>query len=275
MREIDDCTVALTVTSPPYWNSINYTKAARSRRENYRDRSYAQGFTDYRSYLSWMQRIGGEIWRVTQPGGHCALVLGTILDHGQHYNLPADVTTRMTDLGWEFAEEITWYKCCAGVRRAGLMIQHPYPGYFHNNILTEKIVVLRRPGPRIFEGRTKAERRASAVPIDDLFCREIANDVWHIPPVPPKLLAHPCPFPEEIPYRLILLYSYPSDLVLDVFTGSGQTCKVARALKRRFVGYEVVPAYAELARRRAREPLHLRENQLVAKFEKIALGEVA
>lgn len=271
MRELEDGEVALTITSPPYFRAINYRSHADSPDLNYRDNSYAEDYTDYRSYLSWTQRVGSEIFRTTMPGGHCALVLGTVLDHGQHHNIPADVTTRMTDLGWDFAEEISWYKCCAGARRAGLMIQHPYPGYYHPNILTEKIVILRRPGPRIFVGRTIAERRAAAVEIDEIFCKDISNDTWHIPPVPPGFLDHPCPFPEEIPYRLIRLYSYLDDLVLDGFCGSGTTLKVSRALGRRCVGFETVQEYVELARRRMLEPLALRPNQLIAKFEKIPL----
>ena len=98
---------------------------------------------------------------------------------------------------------------------------------------------------------------------------DTANNIWHIAPVPPDHLDHPCPFPEEIPHRLISAYSYPGDLVLDPFAGSGQTTKVARCLGRRCAGYEVIAKYAELARRRLSEPLRIRPQQLVARFEKV------
>ncbi len=65
---------------------------------------------------------------------------------------------------------------------------------------------------------------------------DIANNVWHIAPVPPDVIDHPCPFPEEIPDRLIQLYSYADDVVLDPFAGSGQTLKVAKQLKRQVRG---------------------------------------
>jgi len=109
--------------------------------------------------------------------------------------------------------------------------------------------------------------------IDKLFTLETANNIWHIAPVPPGFIQHPAPFPEEIPHRLITLYSYPDEVVLDPFTGSGQTLKVARALGRNFFGYETIPAYAELAKKRIDEPLSIRSKQLVAIFNKIPPGE--
>jgi site-specific DNA-methyltransferase (adenine-specific) len=87
------------------------------------------------------------------------------------------------------------------------------------------------------------------------------------------MIDHPAPFPEEIPYRLISLYSYPGDLVLDPFAGSGQVLKVAKALGRDYVGYEIFPQYQELAERRLDEPLNIRPQQLYAVFEKVELGE--
>jgi len=89
--------------------------------------------------------------------------------------------------------------------------------------------------------------------------------------LPPNTIPHPAPFPEEIPYRLISLYSYPGDLVLDPFVGSGQTLKVAYHLGRCYVGYEVIPKYVALAEQRICEPLHLRQEQLIAVFEKAPL----
>jgi site-specific DNA-methyltransferase (adenine-specific) len=98
---------------------------------------------------------------------------------------------------------------------------------------------------------------------------DVANSIWHIAPVPPDFLNHPCPFPEEIPHRLTTLYSYPGELVLDPFVGSGQTTKVAHALERRYVGYDIIEKYVELARQRIDEPLYLRQEQLIVRFKKI------
>ena len=187
------------------------------------------------------------------------------------YPIPSDLTSRMVDGGWEFQENIIWYKCCAGVRRAGSAIKHRCAGYYYPNILTEHVLVFKKLGPPIYAGRTEEERIAAAYDIDEIFVKDVANDLWHVAPVPPRHLQHPCPFPEELAFRLISLYSYPGDLISDPFAGSGQTLKVARALGRRAVGYEIVPEYATLARRRAMEPLSLREHQLVAEFKKVPL----
>ena len=270
---LPDGSVALTVTSPPYWNAIDYdVHSTEGTEKNYRTRAYAEGFTDYPDYLAWLTRIFEGVYRKTADGGFAAIVAGTVLLEGRHYPVPMDVTTRLVSSGWDFHQDIVWHKCTAGVKRAGVFIQKPYPGYFYPNIMTEYILVFRKPGPAAYAGRSDEERAQAAVDIDAVFTKETANNVWHVAPVPPGHLDHPCPFPEEIPYRLIRLYSYPGDVVLDPFAGSGQTLKVARALGRAAVGYETSETYVETARKRLDEPLALRKMQLSAKFEKIPWG---
>ncbi len=271
MPELSDGSVALTVTSPPYWNAIDYDRHAEDARQNYRTRRYGNGYWSYEEYLDWLERIFDEVYRVTKPGGYCAVVLGTVLLEGRLYPVPFDFASRLSRRHWEFHQDIIWHKCTAGVRRAGVAIQKPYPGYYYPNIMNEYILIFRKPGPKIYEGRTQAEKQRAAYPIDRVFTMDIANNIWHIAPVPPNTIPHPAPFPEEIPYRLIRLYSYPGDLVLDPFAGSGQTLKVAHHLGRRYVGYEIIPQYVALAERRIREPLHLRKEQLVAVFEKVKM----
>lgn len=271
MAEIKDNAVSLTVTSPPYWNAIDYDIHANDKSQHYRTRSYSNGFSEYHEYLNWLKVIFREVLRVTKPGGFCAIVIGTVLHGGKHYPVPFDTTLLMTEIGWEFHQDIIWHKCTGGVKRAGVTIQKPYPGYFYPNIMTEYILVLKKPGNPIYKGVPQEEKDAAVYPINRLFTLDIANNIWHIAPIPPNHLDHPCPFPEEIPYRLITLFSYPNDLVLDPFVGSGQTLKVANHLKRKYVGYEIIKKYVELTKKRLDEPLSLREYQLVATFEKIHL----
>ncbi len=270
MDELADGTVDLVVTSPPYWNAIDYDQHVEDPSAWYRTR---RG-TEYEEYLAFMERCFREILRVQKPGGFCAVVIGTVLQNGRQYPVPQDFTVMMERIGYVFHEHIVWHKVTGGVKRAGVTIQKPFPGYFNPNIMTESILVFRKPGPKIFENRTESEKEESRYEIDDIFTREIANNVWHIAPVPPNHLPHPCPFPEEIPYRLIRLYSYVGDLVLDPFLGIGTTAKVARALRRRCAGYEVHETYLEIARKRLTEPLHLRE-QLIARFEKLPVRDQA
>lgn len=273
MPELPDDSVALTVTSPPYWNAIDYDIHATDKRQNYRTRAYNNGYSGYAEYLDWLTRIFAEVRRVTKPGGFCSIVIGTVLFDGRHYPVPFDVTARLVQDGWEFHQDIIWHKCTAGVKRAGVTIQKPYPGYYYPNIMTEYILVFRKSGPPIYRHRSDEEKNGAEIPINRLFTMDVANNVWHIAPVPPDYIDHPAPFPEEIPYRLILMYSYPGDLVLDPFAGSGQTLKVARWLNRRYVGYEIIRKYAELSEQRVNEPLALRPQQLVAVFEKIGMDE--
>ncbi len=277
MRELADHCVALTVTSPPYWNAIDYDRHAADKAQHYRTRQYAQGYADYKDYLGWLERIFQEVWRVTKPGGFCAIVIGTVLLDGQHYPVPFDLITRLTqsEPRWLFHQDIIWHKCTAGVKRAGVTIQKPYPGYYYPNIMTEYILVFRKPGAPIYKQTNQADKERSAYPINRLFTLDIANNVWHIAPVPPDVIDHPCPFPEEIPDRLIQLYSYEEDLVLDPFAGSGQTLKVAKRLKRKYIGYETIKKYVQLARVRVKSKSALRPQQLVVRFEKIGKDDPA
>jgi len=272
MAEIESDSVALTVTSPPYWNAIDYEQHHEDAEQWYRTRKGGP----YSEYLDFMRRCFSEVFRVTKPGGFCAVVIGTVLMKRKHYPVPHDLTVLLTqpEVGWEFHQDITWYKVTGGVKRARVTIQKPYPGYYYPNLMTEAILIFRKPGEEpIYKNRSQREQRENEIPIDDLFKKEIANNLWHIAPVPPHHLPHPCAFPEEIPYRLILLYSYKGDAVLDPFMGIGTTPKVARIMGRRFYGYEVMEKYYTISQERLFEPLKLREQQLIAQFHKIPLTQ--
>jgi site-specific DNA-methyltransferase (adenine-specific) len=167
---------------------------------------------------------------------------------------------------WNLHEEIIWHKVTGGTNRYGSFVINPYPKYYRANIMHEFILILRKGD--VNSGRTQ---RRDALPVThEEWTKEIANSVWHIAPVPPGYIDHPCPFPEEIPYRLMKLYSYENDTVLDPFNGSGQTTKVAHRFGRRYVGIDTVNEYVELAKMRiASEPLHIRNEALIANWKKI------
>jgi site-specific DNA-methyltransferase (adenine-specific) len=269
MGEVEDDSVALTVTSPPYWNAIDYDRhSAEGDAAWYRTRKYQEGFVEYDEYLAFCVRIFDEVRRKTKPGGFCAVVIGTVLYNRKHIPVPFDFTSLMVESGWEFHQDIIWHKTTAGVKRAGVTIQKPYPGYYYPNIMTEYILVFRKPGDPIYRN-ANGHKEESRFEIDRLFTMDTANNIWHIAPVPPRTIEHPCPFPEEIPYRLTRMYSYVGDRVLDPFLGSGQTAKVAVALERVALGYDTSTRYVELAEQRVKEPLKIRPKQLIARFEKI------
>ena len=270
MDQVADGSISLTVTSPPYWNAIDYDVHAGGSGSFHRTRSYAEGFDSYGGYLDLMRRVFSDVLRATKPGGFCAVVIGTVLTDGVHTPVPFDFASMMARAGWLFHQDIIWHKTTAGVKRAGVAIQHPYPGYYYPNIMTEYVLVFRKPGGPIY--RRAGDREPSRFEIDDLFKLDVANNVWHIAPVPPGTLEHPCPFPEEIPHRLVRMYSYVGDAVLDPFCGSGQTAKVTVVLGRDSVNYDTQREYVAYAEGRVRTPLKIRPRQLVARFDKLHAG---
>ena len=266
MPELDDGSVALTVTSPPYWNSIDYNIHTRyGSAAWHREREYQAFGLTFEDYLVNIGKVFGEVLRATQEGGFCAIVIGTILHKGKHYPTPMMITERMLNIGWEFHQDIIWNKVTGGVKRAGSFIQRPRPGYYYPNIMTEYILVFRKSG-QMRRGMKQA------MDIDELFKRDIANNIWHIAPVPPKSIDHPCPYPEELVRRLVVLYSQEGDEVLDPFLGSGQTAVVALREGRRCVGYDIEPAYLALSEARLSAPGPKRKFNLVPSFQKVAVA---
>jgi site-specific DNA-methyltransferase (adenine-specific) len=220
-------------------------------------------------YLDDMADIFGEkVYRVTKDGGYCCIVIANEVVNGTILPLPHMLLSRLVQpFGkWQLHEEIIWHKVTGGTNRYGSFVINPYPKYYRANIMHEFILILRKGD--VNSGRT---RRNNALPAThEEWTKEIANSVWHIAPVPPGYIDHPCPYPEEIPYRLMKLYSYEKDVILDPFNGSGQTTKVAHHFGRRYIGIDLVKDYVNLARTRAeREPLHIRDEALIANWKKI------
>jgi len=167
---------------------------------------------------------------------------------------------------WNLHEEIIWHKVTGGTNRYGSFVINPYPKYYRANIMHEFVLVLRKG--EVTSGRTKRSELLPAT--HEEWTKEIANSIWHIAPVPPGFIEHPCPFPEEIPYRLMKLYSYENDVILDPFNGSGQTTKVAFHFQRHYIGIEVMERYNRLASSRlAKEKIHIRPEALIANWKKI------
>jgi site-specific DNA-methyltransferase (adenine-specific) len=252
--------VALTVTSPPYHNAINY-------QEHQDTNGWYRGTvtTSLEEWIEDMRKIFSEVYRVTKPGGFCCIVIGNeIIENKNKLPLPALLLVELTkkEIGWNFFEEIIWNKVTGGKKRFRVTVQHPYPTYYYPNIMHEQILILRKlPFHNIKDKKSK-------LIINDLMKKEIANSVWHIAPMPPSYRKfHPAAFPEEIPYRLIQLYSNVGDLVLDPFVGSGQTTKMARFLNRKYIGVDKSPKYVKIAQKRTLEKPSLRKLQLVPNWK--------
>lgn len=270
MRELEDGSVTLTMTSPPYWSLVDFERfeKGQSKKACWKN-TYTRDYATYRDYLAVMQRVFAEVLRVTKPGGFLALQVASMQRSGTCYPIPFDLTKRLTDLGWRYAEHIFWSKCRNTSQRAGVAIQHPYPGYYYPGLVGEHLLIFSKPGPKLYKDVDSERRERARLPISPLYTNDVLQSVWHIPIVAPGSVPHPTVYPEELCQRVIALWSYPGDLVLDPFTGSGQTTKVARAMGRACVGYEIEPGFAELATKRLSEPLAFRRRQIIPRYDHV------
>jgi len=238
--------ISLGVTSPPYHNAISYESHAKDAKINYRNR-YSLDYSN--DYMSLLNDVWNSTFEMLKPGGYLAVNVGSVLDNGFHYPLAEDIISELTRKSkWDFVRSIFWHKVTAGVKRAGSVIQHPYPGYWHPNIMTEHIILVRKPG----------EIKPPNLDVPS----EWLEPVWDLAPVPPRKIEHPAPYPEEIPHRLIRMFTDPNDWILDPFNGAGATTKAAKDLGRNALGFDIEKKYIAIALKRLDNESSIRENQL-------------
>ena len=266
LKNFPSNSIQLTITSPPYGNAIDYDLHVSKKNLEYYRGITKVSLDDYLNNL--VSVFNEQVYRVTKEGGYCCIVIANEVVNGTLIPLPHLLLSKLVspDGKWNLHEEIIWHKVTGGTNRYGSFIINPYPKYYRANIMHEFILVLRKGDVK--SGRT--QRRDILPATHEEWTKEIANSVWHLAPVPPGFINHPCPFPEEIPYRLMKLYSYNGDIVLDPFNGSGQTTKVAYKLDRHFLGIDIKQEYVDLAQNRlSNEPLHIRSEALIANWKKI------
>jgi len=250
--------VALTVTSPPYRNAINYSQHVKNLKSGKAEKFRGNEEGTLEDYLDEMEKIFSEVRMVILPGGFCGIVIADELFEGTLIPLPSLLISRLVDLnnpedGWHLRDMIIWNKITAGRSGAGnrfsQFVKIPVPTRYRANIMHEYIIVLQKG--KI--GRFLHKDTKDKIPLNRAMKRQVALSVWDITPVPPNVVDHPAVFPEQIPWRLIQLYTKPGDVVLDPMCGSGQTVKVANHLKRKYIGVDLRKEYAKLAKKRLKE----------------------
>jgi modification methylase len=232
MPEIPDASVHLMVTSPPYYNAPF---------------DYPGLFKNYNEFLDLMRDVSRELYRVLVPGRVACFVTDDMLVDGVKYPVVADVTRLMMEAGFRYRDRIVWVKPKGYVRisrRSGVVLQHPYPMYYYPDNIQESILIFQK-GKFDYSYLKKLARQRlerSRVDVREYNDEDWYLTVWNITNVLPfkgRAEEGIAAFPEEIPRRLLKLYSFVGETVLDPFAGSGTTLKVAKELGRNSLGFEV------------------------------------
>jgi site-specific DNA-methyltransferase (adenine-specific) len=242
--DLPDDSVALVVTSPPYFAGKEYEAAL------------GEGAipASYLDYLGMLRDVFAECRRVLEPGGRIAVNVAN-LGRKPYRSLSADVIRILQDdLGLLLRGEVIWVKAeGASGNCAWGSFRSPANPVLRD--VTERVVIASKG--RFDRARPAARRRAEGLPhrstlTNDEFL-DATLDLWRIPAESARRVGHPAPFPVELPLRLIELYTYAGDLVLDPFLGSGSAAVAAVRAGRGYAGYDIDPGYVATARARVEE----------------------
>jgi len=228
MEEISDKSIHLMVTSPPYFNAPF---------------DYKGLFKTYEHYLSLLKDVAKETYRVLQNGRVAVLNIDDMLIDGEKFPIVADATRIFLDAGFRYRDRIIWKKPDGYLRisrRSGVMLQNPYPMYFYPDNLLESIIIFQK-GKFDYKSIPKEVREASKIDTKEFSDKKWYMTLWPMNNVLPGSVLEKdiAAFPEELPYRIIKLFSYKGETVLDPFVGSGTTMKLARDLGRNSIGIEI------------------------------------
>jgi site-specific DNA-methyltransferase (adenine-specific) len=246
LRWLADGSVHLIVTSPPYWTLKAY--APHERQMGY--------IEDYAAFLAELDRVWSECFRVLSPGGRLCCVVGDVCvprkKGGRHFVMPlhADIQVRARALGYDCLTPVLWHKIANGatevVRKGAGFYGKPYqPGAVVKNDI-EHILFFRKGGA--YRSPTPVQKALSM-----LNKREMQawwRSIWADVKGASTRAGHPAPFPVEIADRLVRMFSFAGDTVLDPFTGTGSTNVAALMAGRHSIGNEIEPTYLGIAYRR-------------------------
>ena len=229
MMEIQDESIHLIITSPSYFNAPF---------------DYKDLFKNYDQYLGVLKKMAKEAYRVLQDGRIFVLNIDDMLVNGQKYPITADAIKIFQNAGFRYRDKIIWKKPDGYLRiskRSGVLLQNPYPMYFYPDNLLESIIIFQK-GKFNYRSISKEIREKSIIDKKEFQNNNWHKTIWEMTNVLPgsKLEKGVAAFPDELPHRLIKLFSYVGETVLDPFVGSGTTMKVAKQLDRNSIGIEII-----------------------------------
>ena len=244
MDEVEDASVALVVTSPPYFAGKEYEEAL------------GEGHipASYLDYLGMLTDVFAECVRTLEPGGRIAVNVAN-LGRKPYRSLSADVIAILQDrLGLLLRGEVIWHKA-RGASGSCAWGSFRSPANPVLRDLTERVVIASKG--RFDRSLSRAVRQQRGLPSGISLTKEefieATTDVWELPSERATRVGHPAPFPVELPLRLIELFTYEGDLVLDPFMGSGTTAAAAVRSRRHYVGYDTESEYVRIAEQRVSE----------------------
>jgi site-specific DNA-methyltransferase (adenine-specific) len=221
---LDDQSIDLTITSPPYNLDVQYN--------GYKDD------VPYRAYLHWVETWAGSLLRVSRVGGRACVNVPLDTNKGGKRAVYADYVAAFRRAGWEYQTTIVWNEQNISRRTAWGSWRRPSAPF-----VTAPVEMI----PIFFKDTWKRDARGKTWEIDAEDFKNWSLGTWTFPGENARRIGHPTPFPEELPRRLILLYSYVEDTILDPFVGSGTTCRAATKLGRASIGVDIDRDYCELA----------------------------
>jgi len=233
LKHVDDESIHLTFTSPPYYNARDYSI-----------------YRSYEAYLSFLKEVFEATHRITKEGRFLIVNTSPVIvprvsraHSSKRYPIPFDLHAILTKMDWEFIDDIIWEKPEYSVKnRIGGFQQHRKPLAYKPNNVTEYLMVYRKRTDRLLDWNIRQynQETVSSSKVKDGF--ETTN-VWKIHPKSHKV--HSAIFPVELCQRVINYYSYKGDLVFDPFAGSGTLGRTADAMGRKFFLTEQEPRYFE------------------------------